>query len=884
MTDISQKVNKELIKYCCDLNEFKFGERIGEGGFSEVFFAIHQPTGIKTAVKKLYLKKMEGDDLVLFRRELENLAECDNMFILPFLGCTLSYPFTIITKLIPNGSLFGALKDKKNNPKLTGTEKTILAFGIAHGMAYLHSHGIMHRDLKSLNILLDEKKYPIICDFGLSRKENEGFVEGSAQYATRDVGTPHWMAPEIYSNAGTYTNKVDVYSYGIILWEMLAESAPFNKMSPAQIMFTVCQKKERPAIPHDSPKFLKSLIERCWNQDPEKRPSFATICKKIKHNPILYGGTVVPHVENFIKQVEADEKTRCKIGEWKAPPLTPMQGTPKKQMGGSPIMGMPQKMQMGSSPMMNQQMVMGGSPMMQGQPQMAQGNLPLMNQGPHSVSMHQRIMQQPQVIQQQQVMMQQRPQQVNYVILSHPERSDFIEVFNAAVSMINTQNATEFFSHLKGACKDSTPQQIYLQFLPQVSQVVQSDVNYCQCMIQTGFHYFLPYKTSGLSSLSLIILNTAVLNFPQVINTDLLNILAPTVQTHANLIIDILILYFRNGNHLSNNAEVFDFITNNANTFVTNSGDYFLTFYYNLITTYQSQWPNRVQDIPKVLTKAFTSQNNRVIKAAYKFAIEFIDQKVTIDSLTLSLHIKNKKTRRVAASYLARITEFEYTQELVDALIDAAQDDKVCLICLYNALSHSTKASSVAVTSSLLWSKTNRLSIIDKMTITIILASNEANYNLLANSDGFCAFLADIPFSKNVELIDVVTDIIIKLEPTKPFIQTLKRAKFFTNYFNSVPYLGSQNAIVKSLYVIYVVGTNSYIEDFMLYKGYLIQMLNMNNEYTPPALSALAVLTTYPEAVKSFKAMNLMQILGGISNVPNYQVYIDAITANLNSN
>ena len=110
-------------------------------------------------------------------------------------------------------------------------------------------------------------------------------------------------------------------------------------------------------------------------------------------------------------------------------------------------MGMPQKMQMGSSPMMNQQMVMGGSPMMQGQPQMAQGNLPLMNQGPHSVSMHQRIMQQPQVIQQQQVMMQQRPQQVNYVILSHPERSDFIEVFNAAVSMINTQNATESVSY-----------------------------------------------------------------------------------------------------------------------------------------------------------------------------------------------------------------------------------------------------------------------------------------------------------------------------------------------------------------------------------------------------------------------------------------------------
>lgn len=876
MTDISQQVLPQLVKYCCDLNEFKFGEKIGEGGFGEVFFAIHQPTGTKSAVKKLFLKKMEGDDLVLFRRELENLAVCDNMFILPFLGCTLTYPFTIITKLIPNGSLFNALKHKKNAPGLTGTEKTIIAFGIAHGMAYLHKHRIMHRDLKSLNILLDEKLYPIICDFGLSRKEDEGEAEGSSQFATKDVGTPHWMAPEMFDST-IYSNKVDVYSYGMLLWEMLAESAPFKNMNAVQIGYAVCKKHERPKFPEDAPKLLKKLISHCWKQDPDQRPTFDEIVKLLKDVQQLYAGTDKHAVAQFIKLVEADEKTRCKPGEWKKPPLAPLPGTPKKQMGGSPL-GYPQKMSMGSSPMMSQPMVMGGSPMMS-QPlqQMSPAGSIIASQPNLLGSMQHRMIPQPQS----QPMMA-RPTHVNYVILSHPERQDFLEVFNAAISIINVQNAPEFFSNLKQACKDSTPPQLFLQFLTQVSQIAQSDVNICQCLVQSGFHYFLPYTLSGLSTISFIILNTVVLAFPQAINTDLLKILGPTVQSNCQNLVDIFILYFRNGDHFSNHAEVFDFILNNAEAFVNNTGVYFLTFYYNVFSNYPTNWQNRHSDIPKVLSKAFISQDSKVIAAAYKFAIEYIDQKIQIDPLDLSIHLKNPATRYLVSSYLARQQSVEYTRELVDALIEASQEEKLALVCLYKSLQDSATAASLATSSSVLWSKTNKLTIVDKLSITLMLVAKEENYNALANSDGFCGFLADIPHTGNAELIDIASEIVIKLQATQPFVQTLMRSGFFHNYLNAVPYLGSQNAIIKSLYMIYTIGSSTFVEDFMLYKGYLMQMLNMNNEYTPSALSVLAVLTTYPEPTATFKQMNLVNILNGISNVPNYQVYIQAIMANLN--
>ncbi|KAH0791962.1 TKL family protein kinase [Histomonas meleagridis] len=301
------KINPSLIiwlkktELSVALSDFKKEVSIGKGAYSEVFLATHIPTQIKTALKVLTAKKLEGSAKTYFVREVMILASCRNPFLLQLMGFTDTYPYCIVSQYVESGSLYDALKHKPGSPELSNTDKSIIAMCVAYGMNALHQQKIIHRDLKSLNILLDSNCLPKIIDFGISRFHGE---EG--ELVTSTIGTPHWMAPEMF-NSTHYDSKVDVYSYGILLWEMLTEATPFDGMSAFQIMAAVCQKGQRPDIPESTPKELTALIEACWSQDPAQRPTFDQIYQAFSTCSVSFANTDPSKVEvlaNYIVQFE----------------------------------------------------------------------------------------------------------------------------------------------------------------------------------------------------------------------------------------------------------------------------------------------------------------------------------------------------------------------------------------------------------------------------------------------------------------------------------------------------------------------------------------------------------------------------------------------------
>jgi len=255
------------------LSELMLKELVGIGGFAEVYRGIWKQTEV--AIKKL--KIHTNKDLIEgLLSESRMLADLRHKNIIEFVGvCTEPDNFCMITEFMSRGNLFDLLHNDKNADsqifQQSWTLKLKSARDVAHGMNFLHSHNpiIIHRDLKSHNLLLDAEWNTKVCDFGISR-----FKEITATMT--QVGTPQWMAKEVLLGE-RYSEKADTYSYGVVLWECVSGKKPFEDVNPLRVISMVAHESFKLPIPETCPEKVKELIQLCFSEDPENRPTFSHI-------------------------------------------------------------------------------------------------------------------------------------------------------------------------------------------------------------------------------------------------------------------------------------------------------------------------------------------------------------------------------------------------------------------------------------------------------------------------------------------------------------------------------------------------------------------------------------------------------------------------------
>ena len=165
-------------------------------------------------------------------------------------------------------------------------ERTRLAFEVVKCCNFLHAmpppYGpILHRDIKSLNFLLDDRLSVRVADFGLSKLQHSIYNTSSMLQGAGIAGTVQWMAPEVFSAADLYTDKSDVFSIGVVLWEVATGEKPWDRKPPAVIAGAVCAGK-RLNIPDRVPAFFREWIEDCWWQEPTQRPSCGQLLDSIE--------------------------------------------------------------------------------------------------------------------------------------------------------------------------------------------------------------------------------------------------------------------------------------------------------------------------------------------------------------------------------------------------------------------------------------------------------------------------------------------------------------------------------------------------------------------------------------------------------------------------
>jgi Protein tyrosine and serine/threonine kinase len=265
-------------------NQLTFEKRIAGGEFGEVYKGEYQYNDV--AIKLLKNQELKNDVMKEFKREAELMTKLNSSFIIRFYGACFEFPhYALVMEYMPKGSLFNVLQSTE---VLNWKTRYQIGLDISAGVAYLHNHGVVHADLKSLNVLLDDFFRAKVSDFGLSKlkrliSSTPTPLMGTTLTGPATGGTIRWMAPELFEPDAKTTTASDVYSYGTVLWEIGSRQVPFLKKAPRNEQVPVLVANGmREDIVKDTPPTMAKLIGRCWDQRAAQRPKITEALEELK--------------------------------------------------------------------------------------------------------------------------------------------------------------------------------------------------------------------------------------------------------------------------------------------------------------------------------------------------------------------------------------------------------------------------------------------------------------------------------------------------------------------------------------------------------------------------------------------------------------------------
>mmetsp|Transcript_37103 Transcript_37103/g.72883 ORF Transcript_37103/g.72883 Transcript_37103/m.72883 type:complete len:793 (+) Transcript_37103:39-2417(+) len=257
-----------------DSAQIKMKEKIGAGSFGEVWLG--EWRGGQVAIKKMLLQKRSN--IKAFVNELNVMNNLRHPNMLQVMGaCIEQDSISIIMEYCEKGNLYEILQDKSIPVDYNRILSILMQ--IADGINYLHLSNppILHRDLKSLNILITEDWNAKVADFGLSG--NKPDVEEKSE--NLQYGTPFWLAPEVMQSK-EFSEASDVYGFAMIILELFTRQVPFPDMNPHQAALAVVTKDLRPKIPEFIPPGFAQLIADCWTRNPKQRPTMKEVIPRLK--------------------------------------------------------------------------------------------------------------------------------------------------------------------------------------------------------------------------------------------------------------------------------------------------------------------------------------------------------------------------------------------------------------------------------------------------------------------------------------------------------------------------------------------------------------------------------------------------------------------------
>lgn len=280
---VSDSIGRLQIIKNNDLEELR---ELGSGTFGTVYHGKWRGTdvAIKRINDRCFAGKPSEQDRMRedFWNEAIKLADLHHPNVVAFYGIVPDGPsgsIATVTEYMVNGSLRKALQ--KSDRNLDKRKRLLITMDVAFGMEYLHGKNIVHFDLKSDNLLVNlrDPHRPIckVGDLGLSKVKCHTLISGGVR------GTLPWMAPELLNGSSSLVSeKVDVFSFGIVMWELLTGEEPYTDLHYGAIIGGIVSNTLRPPVPESCDPDWRQLMEWCWSAEPSERPSFTEVADDLR--------------------------------------------------------------------------------------------------------------------------------------------------------------------------------------------------------------------------------------------------------------------------------------------------------------------------------------------------------------------------------------------------------------------------------------------------------------------------------------------------------------------------------------------------------------------------------------------------------------------------
>lgn len=824
------------------LSDFEFGDTIGKGGFGEVKRAIQKSTGLECAIKTIFNERLEGNKLRRYLGEVKTMSNCNNMFLVPFVGFTAEPPYAIITEYMSNGSLDRFVRNK-NGMSLSGTQLTAIAMGIAHGMIHLHKIGIIHRDLKAANIMLDSRLFPRIGDFGIARF---GETEGGM---TAKIGTPNYMAPELIVSHD-YNEKVDVYSYAMILYEMTQNTRPFKTLKMDQIFDTVLKQDKRPPFYIDLPDPLKNLIEACWATNPNERPTFEEIFNAFASGEVAFERTRRADIEKFLQTIKADEGAR-------------------KKSSSSSKSKSKQKTSMPKAPPIDFQNYGADTDWSP-------------NENRISVEEEEEYYYYEEEDDDEEYYYESPEKSTPASILTDPKNPQFVKTVETEAAQTNSSNFFKFYRPLSSHLNRKIPPASLKAILTAFYSIMKRDKTTVPLFNQAQFFVNVPTNNMDVINLVVDCFQHLFLDYPRLIGQPHLASITELLTRAPDKMLVLHSYYVKSLLSLPNPWPLLDNLLTVQKIMLNKPCGYlYLALFSYLITTYDLYAKERAVHIRTIFLSYVNSKVTENVKAAYDGMSKLYKDYTGIDFTRLTQHLKDDKIWKSALSLLIRIEKIPVTKEMIDTLISLVDKSPKAWIALLHIAS--SKEGEELLVANTTWMDKSAKHPMDVIRLFLVLFKNKSNKKVLSSDSRFVMMMKNAISKRDKSTHTAAATIIRRLQITQDMISEFENSGFLKSFIECAEKSKNPKLMRNVLNLFDFLARAGYSQDYLLLVPILIQQLQQKDNVTA-ALTVIVTLSFHKPCAQKFAEQDLIQYFQGLSNFEEYRPLANSFLANVKQN